>query len=196
MARPRTIDDRELLAAAWRAVGRVGPVRLTLSEVARDAGVSPATLVQRFGSKRRLLLALAAEAAEDAGGELRDARANHASPLAALRAGLIADATTVADPQAFANSLAFLQVEIADPDFHGSIRTYADAVLAEIRDLLDAAVAAGELRPTGTARLARTVLTTYNGALITWAIHRRGPLARWLTRELDAVLDPYRGGFG
>jgi AcrR family transcriptional regulator len=58
--RPRAASDSAILSAAHRAVTRVGPMRLTLADVAREAGVSPATLVQRFGSKRGLLLALVA----------------------------------------------------------------------------------------------------------------------------------------
>lgn len=192
MPRPRTIEDPELLAAAWRAIGRVGPVRLTLAEVAADAGVAPATLLQRFGSKRGLLLALAEDGVAGAAGGLRAARRSHSSPLAALRAGLVSDSAAVGEPEAFANNLAFLQVEIADPAFHESVRAHSRSVRGEIRSLLVAAIDAGELRPTDAGRLARTVQTTYNGALITWAIERRGTLGRWLGRELDAVLDPHR----
>lgn len=192
MARPRTIDDDAILDAAMRAVGRVGPGHLTLAEVASEAGLAPATVVQRFGSKRGLLLAISRRGAAAAGEALRRARATHDSPLAALRAGLLADAGTVAEPQAFANSLAFLQVELADPEFHPHVRAYTEAVLAEIRDLLGAAARAGELRDAADlAQLARTVQTAYNGALITWAIYRSGSLRRWLGRELDAVLAPY-----
>ena len=45
----RTVADSEILAAAATAIHRVGPVRLTLAHVAREAKLSPATLVQRFG---------------------------------------------------------------------------------------------------------------------------------------------------
>ncbi|MET8542281.1 helix-turn-helix domain-containing protein, partial [Kitasatospora sp. NPDC004799] len=57
MPRPRTTSDAEILAATARAIGIHGPGRLTLAHVGAEAGVSPATLSQRFGSKRGLLLA-------------------------------------------------------------------------------------------------------------------------------------------
>ena len=56
MARPRTISDEELIAATVRVMSRLGPVKMTLAAVAEEAGVTAATLVQRFGSKRRLML--------------------------------------------------------------------------------------------------------------------------------------------
>ena len=60
--RPRATSDEDLLAATHRVVSRLGP-NLTLADVAKEAGVSPATLMQRFGSKRGLLLAFAAAGA-------------------------------------------------------------------------------------------------------------------------------------
>ena len=45
--------------AAQRAMSRLGPGELTLADIAGEAGVTAGLLVQRFGSKRELLLALA-----------------------------------------------------------------------------------------------------------------------------------------
>ena len=66
-------------------MSRLGPVKLTLAEVAKEAGVTAATLVQRFGSKRALMLKLSAEAAESADACFDMVRAAHPdSPLDAL----------------------------------------------------------------------------------------------------------------
>src|SRR4051812_50167471 len=67
MARPRTRSDPEVLSAALRAVAAHGVARLTLADVAQEAGLAPSTLAERFGSKRALLLA----AARHAAGEVR-----------------------------------------------------------------------------------------------------------------------------
>src|SRR6516162_927761 len=116
-ARPRTATDGELLAAAARAVSRVGPSRLTLAHVAAEAGVAPATLVQRFGSKRGLLLAFAKLGTEAMRQEYAATRA-HASPLAALFAWADCMARMAPTPAELANHLAFLQIDLTDPDFH------------------------------------------------------------------------------
>jgi AcrR family transcriptional regulator len=192
MPRTKTIEDDAVLAAAIRVVARVGPAGLTLAAVGEEAGLSPATLVQRFSSKRGLLLAVARRGAEGAGGPLREAARRSRSPLRALATGLVRMSASVASPEVMANHLAFLQIDLADPEFHALAHTHATAVRDEIRVLLDAAVAAGELAPTDTRRLAQSVQNTYNGALITWAIDRRGRLETWLRRELDALLAPRR----
>ena len=190
--RPRTITDDAILAGAGRAIGRIGPTRLTLADVAAEVGLAPATLLQRFGSKRGLLLAFAERGAGAVTEAFAAARAEHASPLAALVAALVGMTAGVATPESLANHLALLQLDLTDPDFHRHAREQAVAVRSEIRTLLDAAVAAGKLAPTDTDRLARTVQVTYNGALLTWAIYREGTVADWLRGELARILDPHR----
>src|SRR6266849_3641275 len=56
--RPRQTSDDEILAATARVMQRRSPTQLTLADVAKEAGVVPATLIQRFGTKRGLLLAV------------------------------------------------------------------------------------------------------------------------------------------
>ena len=192
MPRPKTVDDDAVLDAAVRVVDRGGPGSLTLAAVAREVGLAPATLIQRFDSKRGLLLAIARRAADGGGLRLREAARRQRSPLRALVSGLVAMSSGVASPEAMANQLAFLQIDLSDPEFHELALKHATAMRAAIDELLDAAVAAGEIRTPDTARLAQAVQTTYNGAMITWGIYRRGRLDRWLRRELDTLLAPYR----
>jgi AcrR family transcriptional regulator len=194
--RPRTATDADILAAASRAISRVGPARLTLADVAAEAGLAPATLMQRFGSKRNLLLAFSAQASVGVEDAFAAAHAKHRSPLAALLADPLGATRAMRSPDELANHLAFLQLELTEPDFHRHTLAHAKAARKGIRALLDAAVAAGELVPCDTARLAEAVHVTYNGALITWAIHRRGRLATWLRRQTTFVLAPYLSGDG
>src|SRR5215217_5515908 len=190
--RPRTASDVTILAAASRALGRVGPARLTLADVAAEVGLAPATLVQRFGSKRGLLLALAALGPNRVVETFGAAREAADSPLAALVAALTGLTREIETPEALANCLAFRQVDLGDPEFrqHGLAQT--QAMREEIRALLDAAVRAGELVRCQTVRVARAVQTTYDGSLATWVIAREGTLAEWLREDLDLMLQPYK----
>jgi AcrR family transcriptional regulator len=193
-ARPRTATDDELLTAAARAVSRVGPARLTLADVADEAKVAPATLVQRFGSKRGLLLALVKLSGASVAGEMAALRAAHASPLAALRAVADCMAGMARTPEELANHLAFLHMDLTDPEFHRPALEHARAFAAELKVLWDAAVAAGELLPCDTASLARLTQDLLNGALVTWAIYREGSAREWLRRERETLLAPYVAG--
>jgi AcrR family transcriptional regulator len=190
--RPRTTSDDQILAATARAISAVGPSDLTLADVAHEAGIAPATIVQRFGSKRALLLAFTARASAGVEEGFTTAQRKHASPLRALVAQLVAMASGMRTPEELSRHLAFLQLELADAEFLQHTRNHAAAMRTQIRRLLDAAVAAGELQPGDTERLAYAMHVTYNGALITWAILRRGSLSQHLRRELEFLLEPHR----
>ncbi len=195
--RPRTVPDEDLLAAACRAMGRVGPGAFTLAEVGREAGLSPSTLVQRFGSKRGLLLALASRGADAVRESVAGLRAAHPSPLAALRAYGDCFAGMFESPGTLAHHLSYLQLDLTDPEFFRHTRAQARASREALRELLDAAVAAGEIQATHVGRLdtgvlARAVEVTLSGSLWTWAFHREGKAVDWVREDLDALLRPYR----
>src|SRR5208337_3534196 len=82
--RPRETSDDAILEATAQAIARYGPVRLTLAHVATELGIAPATLMQRFGSKRGLLLALAKLGTASTEREYAAIRRAHPSPLAGL----------------------------------------------------------------------------------------------------------------
>lgn len=188
MPRPRTIDDATVLDAAGDLLTRVGPGRLTLARVAEEVGLAAPTLVQRFGSKRGLLLAVANRAVNweptfDA------AREGNLSPLGALVDALVALTAGVRTPDAMANSLAFLQVDLTDPEFGAITRTAMGELQRLIRDQLEEAVDAGELgAEVDTKRLAEALEVVYNGALITWAIHRNGGVEAAMRRAVEYAL--------
>lgn len=192
MARPRTIADADILMALQAVVGRLGPARLTLADVAAEVGLAPATLVQRFGSKRGLLLAFARAGAESADLCFVHVRAKHASPIDALVAAATLLTRSMGSPQELANGLAFLQIDISDREFRKHALTNFEKTHAGYRALLDDAVAAGELKPCDTARLAHAVAAVSGGALIAWAVWQNGSAERWVRRDLETLLTPYK----
>ena len=194
--RPRTVSDAKILEAVSRAMSRVSPAKLTLAEVARDAGLSPATLVQRFGSKKGLLLALWRGALESIDRCFKGVREVCASPSEALVAVATMMTEHTRTPEEMANHLAYLQMDLSDPDFHRHILEHSRRIEAGYRALLDEAIAARELRPCDTARLARAIAAMSAGSLLGWAVYREGPAKSWVTHDLRTLLDPYRVGAG
>lgn len=190
--RPRTVTDGEILAAAARAMSKVPPTRFTLAQVAREVGLAPATLVQRFGSKRGLLLALSSLSAGSMDACFDAVRAAHASPLEALLSAATEMARFSTTPEELANSLAYLQIDLSDEDFHKHILIGSRAMQRGYRALLDDAVAAGELKRCDTDALARAVEAMAGGSLIGWAIHRKGKAETWVRKDLETLLSPHR----
>jgi AcrR family transcriptional regulator len=187
--RPRATSDEAILAATYRIVSQRGP-NLTLADVAKEAGVSPATLVQRFGSKRGLLLAFASTGAVGMGEEFERIRKKHRSAVAAVYALAECMAGMAVTPETLSNSLAFLQMDLVDPEFHTHALAHSRATHVEMTRLLDEAVAAGELKPCDTRRLAHAVQALMSGSLLQWAIERDGPAAARMREDLEVLLGP------
>jgi AcrR family transcriptional regulator len=193
MVRPRTVSDDDVVAATGRALNRHGLAGTTLAAVAREVGISPAGLVQRFGSKRDLLLAFAARAEESTRACFTAARTGAASPLDALHRALAELTADVRDRAALANSLGFLQLDLTDEAFRALAAGNARRAQAEIAGLLAEAASAGELRAeVDTAALARAVYVAYNGVLVLWALLGDAPLPDELRTAVDAVLLHHR----
>jgi AcrR family transcriptional regulator len=190
--RPRTASNDAILDGVGRAIARVGPARLALTDVAEETGLSPATLIQRFGSKRGMLLAALERGMADAGRRVSEIRVRQQSPLAAL----VAVATDVAGqgsaPAAVANHLAFLQADLDDPEVHRLALERSRRAVAVYRGLIAEAVGAGELAGVDPGRLARTVHAVVTGSAGQWVVQRDGALTRWVHDDVDAVLAPYR----
>lgn len=193
MSPPTTkATDDEVFAAAQRAMARRGPAELTLADIAAEAGVTAGRLVQRFGSKRALLLTLSERFAGSAGAVFAELRAAHPRPLAAVRAYAECMGDLAATPEALARNLAYLQIDLTDPDFRAHLLANARATRRELAALLDDAVAQGELRPdVDTRGLARLIEMAVSGSLMTWACYREGTAPAWLRRDVTALLEPY-----
>jgi AcrR family transcriptional regulator len=190
--RPRQTSDEAILMATMRVMQRRSPVDLTLADVAKEAGVVPATLIQRFGTKRGLLLAACRTAPGGVQAQFGAARAKYGSPLKALIKLYAACSGFASTPEALANGLAYLQVDLVDPEFHAITLAQFTAIRDETKKLLDNAVAADELKRCDTTALARLVQQVNGGAMLDWAVYRKGSLTAWLRRSLEGLLAPYR----
>ena len=189
--RPRTVGDADILMATGKAISRLGPANMTLSDVAKDVGLSPATLLQRFGSKRGLLLALAQAGVDGVDECFAAVRAAHPTPLARLLAAATEMTRMVDTPEEMANHLAFLQIDLRDPDFHRLMLESTRRITGGYRALIEEAVEAGELAPCDTAALARAVGAMSGGSIISWAVYRDGTAESYVRKDLDTLLAPY-----
>ena len=190
--RPRETSDQDILAATARVMQRRGPSEITLVDVAKEAGVVPATLIQRFGTKRDLLLAAVKTGPASVPEQFASARAKHKSPLKALVELFVECSGFASTPESMANGLAYLQIDLTDPEFRAITLAQFKAIRAETRTILDEAVAARELIPCDTAELARLFQQVNGGSMLDWAVYREGALANWVRRDLEALLRPLR----
>jgi AcrR family transcriptional regulator len=188
MPRSKTQSDSEVVRATARVLLRFGPARFTLADVAAETGLSPSTLVQRFGSKRGLMRAFADAAAAEAEKPFERAREQVSSPLGALRAALVAASSELGSRQEVANSLGVLIDDLSDDEMRAAAVRHARRTAQAIRALLDEAVAEGELAYADTEGLALSVQAAWNGAVIQWALRGSGNFEAFLSRVLAPLL--------
>lgn len=191
--RPKTAPDAAILDAAARLLARFGPARLRLEDVAREVGLSPATLVLRFKSKRRLLLAVAEHGISGMVQSFRTRRLNSSSALHVVTDVADCVRELAEEPQQLANLLAFLQLSLEDPEFRACAQRHDVTLARELTALLDEARSRGELADVPTGALARALIAMVRGSLLTWSALGPGVAPeRWVRDDLETLLAPYR----
>ena len=120
--------------AAWSA--SAASRALTFADVAREVGLAPSTLAERYGSKRALLLAALEPAPDGVAAVFEAARAEHDAPLDALHGALAALSAPVRTREAYANHLGVLALDVGDPDFRRIAERWFARVLEELRALV------------------------------------------------------------
>jgi AcrR family transcriptional regulator len=188
----RKVEDDDVFAALVRVMHRRGPADLTLREIAAEAGVTAGALVQRFGSKRAMLLAHARHAAATGDTGVTVPTQRRAPPLKALRSVTEMYAQLAASPGAAIRNFAYLLNDLSDPALRRHLLRLSQAARAWYEELLSDAVAARELRAdTDVRALARSIEVTLRGSFLNWTLYRKGTAADWLRQDLEAILRPY-----
>jgi len=177
--------------AAGTVVSRLGPA-FTLADVAAEAQVAAGTLVQRFGSKHGMLVAMTRAAIESMRRNLAAAVADPDDPAAAARA-LVGWYAPLDDPRSAANNLAQLAFDLADDQLRGLMGEFYAVMEAELEPLLGRAVAAGDLPGAPPVAVATRILTaTADGTAIHWSARPVGSLRARMEADLEAVLAGWR----
>lgn len=174
MSRPKTRTDTDVLQAAYRLMHRGGPGALTFAAVGRAAGLSPATLVQRFGSKAgltRATLLHAWDRLDERTAALSAAAERTPAGAVALLVALSGDYGGI---EAYADGLLVLREDLRDPVLR--------ARGAAWRDVLSRGLEA--CFPEGPRGIGLLMASQWQGALIWWGFDPRGELAAFVEGEL------------
>jgi len=181
LARPRTVTDQAILDGALEVANRRGPANVTFASVSAVVGLSPATLVQRFGTKEALLRA-ALERAWDLLDEAT-ARADESQPVTAE--GAVALVTALwpegQGDEAYAEGLLLLYEDMRDPVLRArGVRWRAALTRALGRRLAS--------DPARQDELGRLMASQWQGAQIWWAFGREGRGREAVAAELRTWL--------
>lgn len=182
MPRTKLQTDEEVLTRALEVLIEKGPQKVTLPDVGRATGLSPSTLIQRFGSKQKLV-----ERALRRSTELLSEENESIPEFAASRKGLLRWIRKAARPLAtreqVAGSLALLMDDIAIEER----RRDATAHMMEFRRGVERWLSMlGSKKPRQHTDLLEA---HYHGLIIQWALHGKGSLGKHLDRGIGRLLD-------
>ncbi|MDE2163449.1 MAG: TetR/AcrR family transcriptional regulator [Alphaproteobacteria bacterium] len=164
-----------MLDRALPVMARNGPTGFTLADVAKEAGVAPATLLQRFGDKQTLIERAFARDNERfvlwLEGQPPGVGAN-----AVIR--IYSEATKMfGEDASLADHLLWLREDIRDPRLNRLSRERFKLFRAEIVKRLPKMRIPSD-------RAASLLDAQFHGAVVQWAIEPRGALANFVRRSL------------
>lgn len=187
MPRSKLISDADLLDVVVRIIGERGPGAFTLADVAEQVGLSPATLIQRFGSKRRLIDSAIGRANERLAEAVRRVPAAGDDAEAALVEWFVELAHPFRTRALIASHLVFLRRDLLDPALRAKASRHSRLVRRRVVQYLEA------IEPDRDARAVATALEAHwHGLVIQWAIAGHGALDVWLRAGLTLLLRKLR----
>lgn len=183
MAQKKIIDDPSVLEKALLVISEYGPDTFTLADVGKAVGLAPATLMQRFGSKQKLLILAAKQAntklIKDLG-ELKRKKLSWDKELIHLLCGMPEGFAT---RENIAKSLGLLKLDMIDPELHPIARELFESLRRRIQELLSFGQSAGELDTSlDVDALTWELDALRHGLVIQWTLSGKGTLAKWLEK--------------
>lgn len=177
MPRAKTISDETVLDAVLALVTAAGPAALTFARAGHAAGLSPATLVQRYGNREALLQATLLHAWDRLDAETAAADAEEpVTPEGAIRVLLRLMPPEAAEKNA-TDGLLLLREDICDPVLRARGAAWGrHLALALGRRLDDGADA---------ERLGGQMANMWLGAQIWWAFNRIDTPGAAIRRALE-----------
>lgn len=185
MPRTKRKTDDDVLDALLPAILITGVDRITLREMGAAAGLSPATLVQRFGSRIEVIEAALDRSTERLERELDEPLPDGMAPAAGL-ARWLADLTApISDRALLVGSFQVLARDILITDRNQRARHH----LGLVRRRISTGLTAMGCSPQAAHRQAVLVEAHWHGLVIQWAVHGEGELAEWVHDGLLRLLD-------
>ena len=201
VGRPRRYSDEAIFAAIHQIIVTEGYERLTLNRLAQAIGSTAPAVLKRFGSRRDLLWAYIGWCTARSQQHLATLPTDRA-PLDRLTGYLLPQSNNGATAPP-AGTLPHLAGPILDagpdPLMRTALQEHVTVVATTTQQLLDEAIAAGELERVDTVPLARRLLETVTGAAMLIELEARssgGAPSRTLGEVVSDVLAPYRIGSG
>ncbi|MHA7773717.1 TetR family transcriptional regulator [Roseibium sp. M-1] len=178
MARPKRISDETVLDKLLETLAETGPDNLTFQRASAAAGLSAATLVQRFGNREAMVEAVLLFAWDRLDALSRTADAEMPLDPDGAISLLMQLTPTDEGEHGFANGLLLLREDMRNP----VLRARGAAWGAFLANALGRRLAEDGDRA---HRLGRQMASVWQGALIWWGFTREEPFGAFVRKQLE-----------
>lgn len=186
----KSINDDQVLEKALFVISEKGPETFTLADIGKAVGLAPATLMQRFKSKRMLLIQAAKHVPTKLTSDLQTLKAKGLPWDKELLILLGATPEGMATRREIANSLGLLKLDMIDPELHPIARELMDRLRQRIQELLEQGKKEGSLKDEASAEETAWELDALrHGLIIQWTLSGKGSLQEWLEKGIHNYLE-------
>lgn len=182
MSRRKTLPDHVVVESALRLIRMDGSGSLTFSKLAASSGLSASTLVQRFGTKQRLIEAALQHAWDQLDEQTSEAIARaDRTPCGAI--GILAQLSAIyGDVEDYADGLLLLREDLRDPASRSRGTIWGKRLTTALNDCF----AATPRAPEGIGQL---MATHWQGALVWWAFDPTADIGTHVRDTLTTLLE-------
>lgn len=185
MPKIKTIDDSKILEKALLVICEKGADCFTLADIGKAVGLAPATLLQRFGSKRELLIRAAKQTNIKQKQDLKNLKKKGLNWKEELIELMIGIPEGMGTRQEIANSLSILKLDMIDPELHQIARELFECFRAHMEDLIYQGQECGDLIHEYDANsLVWELDALRHGLIIQWTLSGKGTLQKWMQKGL------------
>ncbi len=172
--RPRSYSDDLIFGSISNVLMNQGYDGLTLQRVADEAGLSPAILSKRFGSKSGMLLAYYGYVVDATKQYFAQLASQSIPPIDKLKKAFLAWHGPVMEPKAVANmTMLYLKLDL-EPEFTAKSKERLNLIDDEVQRLLQEAMDRGDIRQGNVAGQSRVLQAAVTGAYMLWCKAGRG----------------------
>jgi len=193
LPRNKEKTDLSILNKALKVIIKKGPTAFSLEDISKVVALSPATLLQRFGSKKGLLSRVLEYSNQKMFKELnkrieRTLRSEKSS-IESIIELLLDFVGAFSKPEQVAQGLDIFKLDILDADLNKVSCEYFLIRKKCLLELLSRAKEKGELaKDSDIESLAECLECVWQGTILQWALFKKGKLTEHLRKNLETVL--------
>jgi len=192
MPRKKKVTDEAVLKNILAVIVERGTTVFSLNDLSRKTGLSPATLLQRFGSKQQILHKALELANQDLQFKLANRKIINNSPVQEIMAIYLELASPFKLPNEVANGLDMLKLDILEKKLNVLTREYFGIRRNKIQSLIDLAKEKQQLpQAVVSLEMAWNLEALWQGSIMLWALTGEDNLSTWLEARLKSFFKIY-----